>query len=68
MLVSRNSFHTGFVEGNVTVRTDASQEQVDATDGFDFSFVRLAFLHKIWRVPIKDMCVVWFDVDELVPS
>ena len=52
-----------FVEGDVAVNTGAAEEQVDATVGSDLRFVTCAFGFQISRHTVKNVHVLFRDVD-----
>lgn len=59
---------TWFIKGNVSVRSNAAEEQLDATDTLDLVLELLTFGFEIWCVAIEDVDVigVYIDVGEEV--
>lgn len=55
----------GFVEGNVTIGTDTTQEELDTTDGGDLLLVALALKVQVGCVSVEDVDVLGEDINVL---
>lgn len=53
----------GLIEGDVTVRSNASQEEIDTTDGLDLGLVLCALCLQILCIPVEDVDVLWSRID-----
>ena len=62
---SRNQRRTGLIECNVSVRTDAANEELDSSGILNQLFIALALRLQIRRIAIQNMSVVWINVDML---
>lgn len=54
-----------FVEGNVTIRTDASQEELNTSDGGDLLLITLAFEIQVRGISIEDVDILGENIDVL---
>jgi hypothetical protein len=52
-----------FVEGNVSIGSNATEEQLDATDTLDLIFIVLALGLEVRGVAVEDVDVFWLGVD-----
>lgn len=56
---------TGLVEGDVTIGTDTTQEELDATNGGDLLLIALALEIEIGGIAVEDVNVLGEDIDVL---
>lgn len=54
---------TWLVEGNVTIFANTAKENFDATVRLDRLLISFAFCDEIVRIAVKDMDVLWLNVD-----
>ena len=54
---------TRFVEGDMAVRTDTSEEEVDTADIADLLLIPGALCHEIFGIAVQDIDILFADVD-----
>ena len=56
---------SGLVEGDVSVRTDSPDEEIDSSRGLDLGLVRRALRGQVLGLAVQDVDVIGLDVDFL---